>query len=153
MSIIIRRTGVEDIEEVVCLRLAFLREEQPDALQSEPEFVGLTRQYVADKLPTGEFVVWFAEEDDRIIGTGGLVFFHRPPTFRNTSELQAYVLNMYTLPECRYRGVATMILKHIVEYVKETPAKRISLHASEMGRSIYEKFGFSAIGGGMMLTL
>ena len=133
--------------------MAFLREMQPDALDSEREVLELTRKYVADKLPSGELLVWFAEEDGRIVGTGGLLFFDRPPTLRYKPELHAYVLNMYTLPEWRGKGVATALLRHIIEYVKTTPARRVSLHASEMGRSVYERLGFVASSGAMTLSL
>lgn len=150
---IIRRAGIEDIEDVIALRMAFLREEKPDAGELEPAVLALTRKYVEEKLPAGEFLVWLAEEDGKIIGTSGLVFFHRPPTFGYLSDLHTYVLNMYTLPEWRRRGVATMLLRHIIEYVKTTPASRISLNATEMGRPIYERLGFKDSGGNMTLTL
>jgi GNAT superfamily N-acetyltransferase len=149
----IRRAGIEDIDHVVAQRMAFLREMHPEALGPDAELLELTRKYVADKLPAGEFLVWFAEEDGRIVGTGGLVFWHRPPTFHYRSELHAYILNMYTLPEWRGKGIASMLLQHIIDYVKTTPASRISLQASDMGRPLYERFGFAASSGAMTLTL
>ena len=138
----IRRAGVEDLEQIVALRMAMLREMRPEAPVSDAEVEELTRRYLAEKLPAGEFLVWFAEEEGRVVGTSGLVFSHRPPTLTCTSELHAYVLNMYTLPEWRGRGVATMLLEHMIEYVKTTPARRIALHATEMGRPIYERLRF-----------
>ncbi len=148
----LRQAGPEDVEQVIALRLAFLREMHPDAAASESEIVELTRRYVADKLPTGEFIVWFAEEDGRVVGTGGLVFMHRPPTLKCSSQVHAYILNMYTLPEYRGRGVATALLEHIIQYVKtKTPARRAALHATEMGRGVYERFGFEASTGYMSL--
>jgi GNAT superfamily N-acetyltransferase len=149
----IRLATTDDLDQVVTLRMAFLREMKPDAAESESEVLELTREYVADKLPKGEFHVWFAEEDGQIVGTSGLVFFHRPPTRSYRSELHAYVLNMYTLPERRGRGIASMLLQHTIDYVKTTPASRISLHATEMGRPIYERFGFVASDSAMTLNL
>jgi GNAT superfamily N-acetyltransferase len=149
----IRLAGAEDIEQVVALRVAFLQETSASSPDTDPELLSLTRKYVSEKLPTGEFLVWFAEYDGEIVGTGGLIFSHRPPTPSNTSALQAYVLNMYTVPNCRGRGIATMLLVHIIEYVKTTPAKRIILHASEMGQHIYEKLGFKSSSRYMTLTL
>lgn len=149
----IRRADMNDLEQIVALRMDFLREAQPDSLGSEVEVMELTRQYVAEKLAVGEFLVWFAEEDGQVIGTSGLLFFHRPPTFRNTSELNAYVLNMYTLPAWRGRGVATTLLEHIISYVKTTSAMRISLHATEMGRPIYGRLGFVDCSSEMVLKL
>lgn len=150
----IRRAGVEDMETVIDLRMAFLQEMQPGACGSEvQQMLDLTRQYVVDKLSKGEFLVWFAEEEGQIIGTSGLVFFHRPPLFQHLSELRAYVLNMYTLPEWRGKGVATMLLQHMIEYVKTTPARHVSLHATELGRPVYERLGFVASSAEMRLSL
>ncbi|NIM06048.1 MAG: GNAT family N-acetyltransferase [Armatimonadetes bacterium] len=150
---IIRRADREDLEEVIRLRMALLRELQPDACESETNALDLIRQYVTDRLPKGEFLVWFAEEEGQVVGTAGLVFFHRPPLFSYLSTLHAYVLNMYTIPEWRGRGVATMLLQHIIEYVKTTSAGRISLHANEVGRPIYERLGFTASNNEMALTV
>lgn len=149
----IRRATMDDLESVIDLRLAFLREMQPDADDLGSAVLDSTRAYVTEKLASGEFLVWLAEEGGRIVGTGGLVFFHRPPTLRNASSLHAYVLNMYTLPECRGRGIATALLQHILEHVKTTPAARVSLHASEMGRRVYERFGFTSTSTEMVLSL
>lgn len=149
----IRRAGIEDIDQVIAQRMVFLREMHPEMSDPGPEFVDLTRKYVAEKLPTGEFLVWFAEEDGQIVGTGGLIFWHRPPTFGYRTDLHAYILNMYTLPEWRGKGVGTMLLQHVIDYVKTTPASRIGLQASDMGRPLYERFGFVASGDAMTLNL
>jgi GNAT superfamily N-acetyltransferase len=151
-SMLVNNAG-EDIEKVISLRIAFMREMEPDARELEAVVIDSTRRYVSERLPAGKFLVWFAEEDGQIIGTSGLIFFRRPPTFRCASDLHAYILNMYTQPEWRGKGVATMLLKHIIEYVRTTPTKHISLHASDMGRSVYEKIGFKISSAEMVLTL
>lgn len=149
----VRRAGISDIEEIVKLRVAFLREVQPDVSVPDDEIYELTRQYITDKLPTDEYLVWLAEEDNHIVGISSLVFYHRPPTLLNNSSLYAHVLNVYTLPEYRRQGTATALLKEIIEYVKSTPAKRISLNASEEGRPVYEQLGFQASDDEMILKL
>lgn len=148
----IRRADATDLEDVLRLRMDFFREVRPDVGEIQPVMES-NRRYLAEKLPSGEFRVWFAEEQGLIVGTGGLVFFHRPPTPNCLSDLHAYVLNMYTLPEWRGRGVATMLLRHIIEHVRTTHAGRISLHATEMGRPIYERLGFAPCDSEMVLSL
>jgi GNAT superfamily N-acetyltransferase len=149
----IRRAGVEDIETVVDLRVAFMREACPGAEVDEAEFREITRSYVADKLPKGEFLVWFAEEAGQMVGMSGLIFYHRPPTINYPSEHQVYLLNMYTLPEWRRRGIATALIQHMIEYVKTTLVKRITLHATDTGRAVYERLGFVPINDEMVLGL
>lgn len=149
----IRRAGNEDIEAVIRLRLAFLQNVQPGAGPISPAHAEATRRYIEDKLPTGELLVWFAEEDGQILGTSGLVFFHRPPTLVNLSSVHGYVLNMYTAPAHRRRGVATALLEETIAYVKTTEARRVYLHASEMGRPVYARLGFEATDDEMVLKI
>lgn len=151
--ITIRRAGIEDIEDVVHLRTAFQWELHPQARVDKAQFVELTRDYVSEKLPAEELLVWFAEEDGQIVGTGGLVFWHRPPTSTCMSSKHAYVLNMYTLPDHRGKGVATLLLEQIIDYVKTTATQSITLHATEMGRAVYGKLGFVARTGEMQLKI
>jgi len=147
----IRRATADDLETVIELRMAFLRESKPDVREWEP-ILQATRQYVSDKLPAGEFLVWFAEEDGQVVGTAGLVFFHRPPT-SPSSGLHAYVMNMYTLPAWRRQGIATALLQHVIEYAKSHSAGRVYLHALDTGRALYQRLGFEPCTSEMSLRL
>jgi GNAT superfamily N-acetyltransferase len=59
------------------------------------------------------------------------------------APIRAYLLNFYTVPEARGRGLATQLLQHAVEVCKENKVGVITLHASKFGKPIYEKFGFA----------
>ena len=149
----IRRATTEDVEEIVKLRVAFLREVQPETSKSDDVILELTRRYVTDKLPTDEYLVWLAEVEEHIVGISSLVFYHRPPTLLNMSSQYAHILNVYTLPEWRRRGIATALLHEIIKYAKTSSIKRISLNASDMGRSVYEKLEFEPCEDEMTLKL
>jgi GNAT superfamily N-acetyltransferase len=49
---------------------------------------------------------------------------------------------MYTEHAHRGKGVATKIVKESIRWAKAKGFPRMTLHASEMGRSVYEKLGF-----------
>ncbi|HKO24556.1 MAG TPA: GNAT family N-acetyltransferase [Chloroflexota bacterium] len=150
----IRRATPEDVEALVHLRLALLREAQ-DLTDNTPvaALAHATRQYLAEKIPTDEFIAWVAEVHGIIVGTSGLVFVHRPPSAQNLSGMEAYVMNMYTAPAWRGQGVATALLKEVMGFVKGTSAWRIYLHATTDGKRIYEKAGFVAKTSEMELML
>lgn len=80
--------------------------------------------------------------NNQIVATSGLVFFQRPPYNGNFSGLEAYVMNVYTIPMWRGQGIGTALLKEIINFVRATEAKRLWLHATEDGKRIYEKLGF-----------
>ncbi|WP_334852677.1 GNAT family N-acetyltransferase [Nostoc sp.] len=60
----------------------------------------------------------------------------------NLSGLEAYILNVYTIPMWRGQGIVTALLKQIISFVRATEAKRLWLHTTEDGKRIYEKLGF-----------
>jgi GNAT superfamily N-acetyltransferase len=139
----IRRSTTADIPILAELRLEFLRETAAFfGHEVSPELEKATREYIATAVPSGDFMAWLAEADGEVIGTSGLVFFKRPPTPGSLAGLDAYILNMYTVPTWRGRGMATALLKETLEYVKTTPARRALLRATDAGRPLYEKFGF-----------
>ena len=139
----LRRASFADLEALVQLRLELLRE--VDDIQDDTDTAAIaqaTRKYLVDKMPQGEFLAWVAEVENQIVATSGLVFFTRPPYNGNSSGLEAYVMNVYTVPIWRGQGIATALLREIISFVKETEAKRIWLHASKDGKPLYEKLGF-----------
>jgi GNAT superfamily N-acetyltransferase len=83
-----------------------------------------------------------AKENGEIIATSGICFYQLPPTFSNPTGRVAYVANMYTLPKYRRQGIASQLLKFVVEEAIKLEYKLIRLHASVDGKSIYSKMGF-----------
>jgi GNAT superfamily N-acetyltransferase len=150
--ITIRRAEINDIQIVIDMRIAFLKEESgiPNSETVDTQYI---RKYVEEKLPTGEYLVWLAEDGERVVGTGGLVFFHRPPGFTADTDVNAMIFNMYTIPEYRSQGIATGILKDIAEYVSASKTHKIILYATDIGRPVYERFGFKSADNYMTISL
>ncbi len=149
----IRRANLNDLDALVQLRLDLLRE--VGDLKNDAQTTALadaTRQYLIRKMPTGEFVCWVASVDGCIVGTSGLVLFERPPVAGNLLGMEAYVMNIYTIPEWRSKGVATALIEEIVSFAKSADARRIWLHASKDGKRIYEKVAFVSTTSEMQLV-
>ena len=51
-------------------------------------------------------------------------------------------MNMYTRPEHRRKGIAYKTLDILVRASKDRGITVISLEATDMGRGLYEKYGF-----------
>ncbi|SOC01570.1 Ribosomal protein S18 acetylase RimI [Pseudobutyrivibrio ruminis DSM 9787] len=81
-------------------------------------------------------------ENDKFIGAGGVSFYSVMPTYHNPSGKKAYIMNMYTSPDYRRQGIAYKTLDMLVKVSKERGINQISLEATEMGRPLYEKYGF-----------
>jgi GNAT superfamily N-acetyltransferase len=54
------------------------------------------------------------------------------------------VLNVYCEPPHRRRGLARALMDAILDWCRERSISRVSLHASDEGRPLYEGLGFTA---------
>lgn len=52
------------------------------------------------------------------------------------------IMNMYTNPEYRRKGIAYQTLDMLVKDAKRKGISAISLEATDMGRPLYQKYGF-----------
>ncbi|UCE13922.1 MAG: GNAT family N-acetyltransferase, partial [Candidatus Heimdallarchaeota archaeon] len=100
------------------------------------------KDFFCQFIPNEEFLSWIAEDEDEIIATSGLVFLQKPPDPRNLRGKEAYIMNMYTLPEWRNQGIATKLMEEIFKFIKKRGINLIRLHTTEGARSTYEKMGF-----------
>lgn len=150
----IRRATMNDVESLVRLRLALLRE--MGNLRDERETGALQdalRRYFAETLASGAFVAWVAEAAGQLVASSGLVFFARPPDATNLSGRDAYIMNMYTVSAWRGQGLARVLLEELLDFVRATEAQLIRLHATEAGRPLYAQVGFVPRASEMVLAL
>jgi len=141
-----RRATLQDLDAYLALRLGMLAE--LGMLPQEPqrtELVHANLRYFQEKIPLDAFLAWVVESAGESIAIGGLLLFERPPNGENMAGLEGYVMNMYTLPGWRSRGIATRLMQVIIEYMRSRRASRLWLHATRLGRPIYEGYGFTQV--------
>ena len=103
------------------------------------------RRWAKARLKSGELVGFIVESAGQIAGSGCVWLQSvqpRPGRPGLKSGGQPYLLSMYTEHPFRGKGVATKIVQESLRWAKSKGFPRMTLHASDMGRSIYEKFGF-----------
>ncbi|MEE0349236.1 MAG: GNAT family N-acetyltransferase, partial [Lachnospiraceae bacterium] len=98
--------------------------------------------YYKRALETGEHMAYLVYDKETFIGAGGVSFYQVMPTYHNPSGKIAYIMNMYTAPEYRRQGIAFHTLDLLVKAAKERGISQIALEATDMGRPLYEKYGF-----------
>ena len=149
----IRRASADDVEELARLRLDLLREVGNLKQEKKSEALAeVTRHFLRETLSDGRFLCWVAEADGQIVGISGLMLFETPPDAGNYSGLEAYVMNMYTVPHWRHKGIATALLRRAIDFVKTTSTRRIWLRATGQRGAIYERAGFVSSAGYMELV-
>lgn len=106
------------------------------------------------QLESGACIAWLAEDGDgQFVGCAAMLVFPRLPTPTSYSDREGYLLNVYVIPECRRRNVATALVSAAVAKARELGMARIRLHTTSDGRSIYAAAGFAARDNEMELNI
>jgi GNAT superfamily N-acetyltransferase len=140
-----RRANIDDLEALINCRVRFLNElyKHPDDEQAEVLRKSL-RQYFYEAITSNNFVGQLAEHNGRIIGTGGMVVWQRPANYNSLeSGKLGYLLNFYTIPEARRKGVCTRLLNELIKEARLVGLKYLHLNATKDGMRIYRKAGFA----------
>lgn len=138
-----KRASLEDLELLTETRITVLR-----AANKLDETVDMSvvkeqsRDYYRHSLADESHIAYLVCDGKTFAGSGGISFFRVMPTFHNPDGRKAYIMNMYTSPEYRRMGIGYHTLKLLVDAAKEKGIPAISLEATDMGRPLYEKFGF-----------
>lgn len=134
---------MEDIALLTKSRIEVLR--AANHLSEDIDLTEVERQsfdYYKNALTDGSHTAYLVFDEGMFVGAGGVSYYRVMPTCHNASGNKAYIMNMYTNPDYRRMGVAYNTLKLLVEDAKSRGITAISLEATEMGRPLYEKFGF-----------
>lgn len=142
----------DDIDALVRLRLAFLAE-VGQAVDTAGQLDAALRSYFTTHLAGGDFVSCLGESDGQVIATSGMVFHVHPPSVKNPNGRGAHIMNMYTLPAFRGRGIATNLLRQLLEIARQRECTRVFLHALPLGKAIYVKAGFVPVEHEMQMNL
>jgi GNAT superfamily N-acetyltransferase len=102
-------------------------------------------------IDTGNYIGWLAtpaEKPEMIVAGVGVQLqpiLPRPLDITTIGEgRQGTIVNVFTEPQWRQRGIAGLLIKEIIFWSKSEQIDRLVLHASDEGRSIYERLGFIA---------
>jgi len=139
-----KKAGIDECELLAKTRVDFLCETNNGMNDIEKELLYQNNKlYMASALANGSFVAWIAVEGEKIVATSGISFYALPPNRTCLNGQIAYISNMFTYPEYRNRGIATKLFALTVEEAKKTGCAKILLNATDMGRPIYKKLGFT----------
>jgi ribosomal protein S18 acetylase RimI-like enzyme len=138
----LRRATVQDSPDLLRMRRAMFFSMGYQDAELLDRMVAACTEYFAHALPSGECRAWVAEAGGQVVGCGALLVQRRPPSPRNLDGREGQILNVYTEPEWRGRGIATAIMEAMLAQIQAEGVTMASLHASPEGRSIYERLGF-----------
>jgi GNAT superfamily N-acetyltransferase len=151
----IRFATPDDVEVISWHRARMFQDmgQLPDHLFES--FRARSREYLCAMFASGEYIGWLTFQTDRpkkIVAGAGVLLRQVPPfpVSRENGETaitdgrQALIVNVFTEPEWRRRGLARQLMEHILAWSREQGIESIMLHASDDGRALYEQLGFIA---------
>ena len=146
MKITYRKTALLDIELLVKLRLDFMKDEGVEMTMDETNsFIMKCRSYFEKAIKSNSFIAVIAEMDGEVISTAFMVLSERPPRKAFMPYLGGTIYNVFTYEKYRRQGIATNVLKMLLEEAKSNGAGFIDLLATGEGKFVYEKLGFWSI--------
>ena len=108
---------------------------------------GPFRQWLAPRLEDGRYIGWVAETNGTAIAGLGMVFIEWPPhPWHPAQDRRGYILNLFVEPEHRRAGLASRLMDMAMGEARRRAIVFIVLHATELGRPLYEKLGWKPTG-------
>lgn len=105
----------------------------------------LSREFFERALRRGHYHGWLWEDaDGRVVAGGGVILIDYHPSPANPRLRRPWVVNMYTEPDWRHKGLARQTMQAMIEWTRQEGYANLFLHASEAGRPLYELLGFTA---------
>ena len=156
-NIIICRATTYDIEEILRLRLEFVKEINPRYKEQELSditgFEEKTRKYFLHAIENKEQITYLAFSGDEAVACGSLCFVNVMPTFDHPSGKRGHLMNVYTNKEYRRKHIGYQIVDAIVREAGQLRITHITLDATKEGEELYKAYGFTPMTEGMELCL
>lgn len=142
MSIIFDQAKIEDVDELIRLRIAYMIDDFGQVTKHEEECMRKQLpDYFSRKLGT-ELIAFVARDGEKIVSVAYLHIIEMPANSILLNGIYGEVLSVFTELEYRGQGLCSQLINNLVEYGKENGLGRVDLSATDKGYPIYKKIGF-----------
>ncbi len=148
---IIKKATDNDIDLLMSSRLEMLTvvNNLSDDASFDKDFLDRTKEYFNSPNQTTVLTI----DNNVVIGCATICYINIMPTISHPTGKRAHIMNVYTHENYRRQGIALKMLELLIEEAKQMGVTEISLDATELGRPLYEKFGFVRSEEGMVLNI
>jgi ribosomal protein S18 acetylase RimI-like enzyme len=139
----IRRAALKDLDVLVEHRNAMF-DEYTHLTPEEHEVADTSYPVWARELmKQGLFHGYVVETAGGKVAASGCVWLRQQqPSRGSPASLVPYVMSIYTNPQFRRRGLASMIVEEAMAWSKKHGYRKMTLHASLAGRKVYSQLGW-----------
>ena len=140
----IRRIDINDVEILTKYRLEYIEEMQGTMIEEYKTVLeGELNNHFKSEMAHDRIFAFMASRGETIISFGAMVIKRIPGDSSKPLYLEGDILNMYTIPDERRKGISSLILQELINEARRRGISKISLHTSKDGEKLYRKFGFS----------
>jgi len=143
-GITIREATLTDIPEILRQRRGMYMDMNYKDAGDLEAMSNATATYLANAMADGSFRAWLACDKGRAVAGGAVVNSPWPAHPYDLECRRANILNVYTGPAYRRRGIARALMETMIDWCRREGFARVTLHASDDGRHLYESLGFEA---------
>lgn len=142
LDVIIRQASQNDIPELLRHRRGMYQDMGYNDAGALANMVSTCEPYFVQALANGTLRGWLACAGDRVVAGGAILISPWPSHPYDGQCRRATILNMYTDREFRRQGIALRLLQTMIDWCRKEGFAHVTLHASDMGRPLYESLGF-----------
>jgi ribosomal protein S18 acetylase RimI-like enzyme len=140
---VIRAATRQDLEHLVHHRVSMFRDMGHRDEAMLEQVAQAARLYFVQAIDDGSYRAWLAEDTaTNIVAGAGVVIAAWPGSPLDLQPRRAWILNVYTEPAWRRRGLARRLMEIVLAWCRAERFSTVSLHASDEGRALYESLGF-----------
>ena len=130
-----------DLVEIVGLIIQMYREGGYDSILRNDAETFILQAYL-DMYNNQQAQHFLIKSELKIVScAGAFIKTDMLSTFRKMPYF-GFISNVYTIPEHRNQGYATLLTKRSIDWLKENGIRDIKLVSTENSRKIYERIGF-----------
>jgi GNAT superfamily N-acetyltransferase len=111
------------------------------------------KEWVASAVERDLYFGWLAVFGDNVIAGAGAILFEGGPVLGTTSPIRARLVNVFTEPEHRRRGLSAHVCERVLNGLRERDVQSVALACTNDSRGVYERLGFKSYPSEMRLVL
>ncbi len=143
-EITIRQATASDTDQIVTHRRRMFEDMGNKDSEALSRMESAFRPWLIDHMRRDVYLSWLACDAEGVTVAGSdLWLIDWPPGQFDISLYRGYILNVYTHPDYRRRGLARQLVQTCTDWCYANDIKIVTLHASDEGRKVYEGLGFT----------
>lgn len=142
---IFEKASINDLNSLVELRIEYLTEDYEDMSKSQIALISERLPDYYNKHLNKDLFAYVCREKEKIISCCFLYITEKPPNPTFINGKTGTVLNVYTKPEYRKKGIASKLIKLLLFDSEKMGLDFVELKATDAGYNLYKSLGFEDV--------